>query len=170
MSCQVRGRQESPLLVGESRGAWHGTEYSRIVLGGSLARFALHEPLPGHGWPVPASHLISDSLELRSPGDQGVLACGHSKGMCSLDRGASVCPETEVTVGRGQQGTDLKQALAQESWERGRGSRDMRAACGPFSVAPPLSLARCSEALPRMRLLSVIVGNASICKPPSSAS
>lgn len=46
----------------------------------------------------------------------------------------------------------------------------MRAACGPFSVAPPLSLARRSEALPRMRLLSVIVGNASICKPTSSAS
>lgn len=120
MSCQVRGRQESPLLVGESLGAWHGAEYSRIVLGGSPARFALHEPLPGHSWPVRASHLIPESLELRSPGDQGVLACGHSENICSLDGGASVCPETEVTVERGQQGTDLKQTLAQESRERGR--------------------------------------------------
>lgn len=59
---------------------------------------------------------------------------------------------------RGQQGTDLKQALAQERKERVSPSPNVGIACGPFSVAP-------LESGPPlwgsgMRLPSVILRNA----------
>lgn len=47
---------------------------------------------------------------------------------------------------RGQQGTDLKQALAQERKERVSPSPNVGIACGPFSMAPS-SLAHRSGAL-----------------------
>lgn len=55
-----------------------------------------------------ASHLISESLEPRPPGDHCVLPGSQSESTCSLDGAPVSARGTEATVQRGRQGTDLK--------------------------------------------------------------